>query len=360
MNRRDFLLTAGSGLAGLSLAPAADPGFLSASELDYAHYKGFNLLEKFSGRTNNPFRESDFALMAEWGFNFARLPMSYWTWGRIDDWDYFDESVLKEIDQALDWGRQYGIHIDLNMHRAPGYCVNNGEVEPYQLFEGDAPARIAFRKHWMMFAERYKGVPNDRLTFDLLNEPKYIPEEVHNPIMREVIEGIRSVDPDRLIVLDGLGFGRQPILGIDVPNLAQSTRGYDPFKLTHYRASWVNSEGWPRPEWPYHDPDGTVWDQQTMWEERIKPWFVLEERGVPVHVGEWGVYKYTPHDTTLGFMRAALANWRKAKWGWSLWNLRGDFGVLDSGRADVQYENFRGHQLDRKMLELLREDLELA
>ena len=41
-------------------------------------------------------------------------------------------------------------------------------------------------------------------------------------------------------------------------------------------------------------------------------------------------------------------------WGWSLWNLSGSFGVLDSGRRDVKYENYKGHKLDRKMLELLK------
>ena len=32
----------------------------------------------------------------------------------------------------------------------------------------------------------------------------------------------------------------------------------------------------------------------------------------------------------------------------------GSFGVLDSGRRDVKYENYKGHKLDRKMLELLK------
>jgi endoglucanase len=31
------------------------------------------------------------------------------------------------------------------------------------------------------------------------------------------------------------------------------------------------------------------------------------------------------------------------------------FSILDSERKDVRYENWRGHKLDRKMLELLRE-----
>jgi endoglucanase len=50
-----------------------------------------------------------------------------------------------------------------------------------------------------------------------------------------------------------------------------------------------------------------------------------------------------------------LALWKEAGWGWSMWNLRGDFGILDSNREDVRYEDYRGHKLDRRMLELLLE-----
>jgi endoglucanase len=34
---------------------------------------------------------------------------------------------------------------------------------------------------------------------------------------------------------------------------------------------------------------------------------------------------------------------------------RGSFGILDSDRADVQYEDFNGRKLDRKLLQLLQE-----
>jgi endoglucanase len=53
-------------------------------------------------------------------------------------------------------------------------------------------------------------------------------------------------------------------------------------------------------------------------------------------------------------MEDFLSLWQDAGWGWALWNLRGSFGLLDSQRADVEYEDFRGHKLDRKMLDLLR------
>lgn len=38
-----------------------------------------------------------------------------------------------------------------------------------------------------------------------------------------------------------------------------------------------------------------------------------------------------------------------------MWNFRGGFGVPDSGRKDVKYEDYKGHKPDREMLELLKE-----
>jgi hypothetical protein len=37
-----------------------------------------------------------------------------------------------------------------------------------------------------------------------------------------------------------------------------------------------------------------------------------------------------------------------------MWNFNGEFGILDSNRSDVQYENWYGHQLDRKLLTMLQ------
>jgi endoglucanase len=86
----------------------------------------------------------------------------------------------------------------------------------------------------------------------------------------------------------------------------------------------------------------------------MTPWFLLEARGGRVMVGEFGAYRETPHDVVLRWMEDMLANWKDAGWGWALWEFRGSFGVLDSGRKDVEYEDFQGHKLDRKMLELLQ------
>ena len=71
-------------------------------------------------------------------------------------------------------------------------------------------------------------------------------------------------------------------------------------------------------------------------------------------VGEWGAFDKTPHDITLRWMEDCLINYRNAGWGWALWNFRGGFGPLDSNRSDVTYEDWKGHKLDRKMVELLQ------
>jgi endoglucanase len=79
---------------------------------------------------------------------------------------------MKQIDRL---GKQHGIHVNINFHRILGYCINQRELEPSDLFTGTRPHReealTAARFHWQAFARRYKGIPNRELSFDLINEP---------------------------------------------------------------------------------------------------------------------------------------------------------------------------------------------
>ncbi|MCX6928011.1 MAG: cellulase family glycosylhydrolase, partial [Verrucomicrobia bacterium] len=182
MNRREFLQGAGA----VALAAAAGPMLsLGAAEKPVVtarhlpRWRGFNLLEKFVKQEggNPPFPEADFALMAEWGFDFVRLPLSYLCWTEPGDWLKLREAELKHIDEAVAFGGKHGVHVNLNLHRAPGYCVNPPK-EPLDLWK-DEQALAACAFHWAQFAKRYQGIPNDRLSFDLINEPGAIPEEAY-------------------------------------------------------------------------------------------------------------------------------------------------------------------------------------
>jgi hypothetical protein len=81
----------------------------------------------------------------------------------------------------------------------------------------------------------------------------------------------------------------------------------------------------------------------------------LARMGVGVHCGEGGAFNKTPHNVVLAWLRDVLEILTGHGIGLALWNFRGSFGILDSGRTDVQYEDFHGHKLDRELLALLQE-----
>lgn len=361
VSRRHFLhASAALTVASLARVPlthaAPSPAALpEASPARLPRWRGFNLLEKFSKRPegNPPFRERDLEWIAEAGFNFVRLPMSYLCWTDPQDWLTLREGELQHIDAMVEWGRQYGVHVNVNFHRAPGYCVNP-PPEPLDLWK-DEKALEACAFHWAHFARRYKSIPNSRVSFDLLNEPADIPEETYIRVVERLVQAIRSEDPDRLIVADGLRWGNKPVLSLARLKVAQSTRGYQPMQISHYKASWVRgSDQWPEPSWPLVLGEGQVWDKERLRRAQIEPWQELERQGVGVHVGEWGAFSHTPHKVVLAWMRDYLELWREAGWGWALWNFRGTFGLIDSRRNDAAYDDWRGHKLDRAMLELLQ------
>jgi endoglucanase len=359
LTRRSFVKITSVAAVGASATRSfADPKALpAATPSKLPRWRGFNLLEKYvkKGDANPPFREEDFEIVAGWGFNFVRLPMSYLCWTAPGDWLKFREDQFKDIDRAVDLGRQYGVHVNINFHRAPGYCVNPPK-EPLDLWSDDK-ALDACAANWTYFAKRYKGKPNSHVSFDLLNEPGDIPSEKYERVVKRLVEAIRHEDANRLIIADGLKWGTVPVENFVSLGIAQSTRGYSPSRVSHYKANWMHgSDKWPEPTWPLVIKPGDVWDKERLRKERILPWKKLERAGSGVHVGEWGAYRFTPHKVVLAWMRDSLDLWKEAGWGWSMWNLHGTFGVLDSQRSDVQYENWRGQKLDRQMLELIRSD----
>jgi len=374
MKRRDFLKITTAAGGTLHLSVPSNRFFSSGSDSDDITYKtlprwrGFNLLEKFTdkpdewmtvapewGYKNEPFKESDFSIIKELGFNFVRLPMSYKCWSEENNWYQLKEKHLKEIDQAVDFGRQYGIHVSVNFHRSPGYTINDMHFLPQYKERtsiwDDEETQKACAFHWRHFAVRYKGIPNSRLSFNLFNEPMGTTEEKHDKVIRYLVNEIRQIDPNRLIAIDGYDF--KPSTNLLDLRIAQCARGYTPGAVTHYKASWSTGND-NYPSWPMKDGNGILWDRKRL-EEHFKPWKDIESKGAGVYVGEFGVYNQTPHDVTLAFLKDNLEIWKHNDWGWAMWCFRGSFGIFNSGRKDVKYEKYKGLLLDRKMLELVKQ-----
>jgi len=320
-------------------------------------WRGFNLLEMFTTKSNGDWREDDFRWIDDWGFDFVRLPMCYLLWVEDDDEMRIDEAALANVDRAVELGRQCGLHVCLNFHRGPGYSVNAEREEPFDLWK-DPKALDAFRLHWETFARRYRGIPNEQVSFNLINEPVSPSEDGmtradHERVMRATVEAIRAIDPERLIILDGVAWGNETCPELADLGVAQSTRAYQPFRLTHYEATWVDARGWPVPDWPYTGSADDRWGRAEL-EKHYAPWAELARQGIGVHCGEGGAFNKTPHDAVLRWLREVLEVLSGHGIGFAMWNFRGPFGVLDSERQDVDYEEWHGHKLDRKLLEVMR------
>ena len=150
-------------------------------------WRGFNLLNKMTADKQKPFDERDFADIAELGFDFVRLPLDYRCWTEPARPSDLNESGLKEIDQAVEFGKKHGLHVQINFHRAPGYSVAK-PAEPKSIWS-DPDVLGMCAAQWSAFAGRYQGRPNNEVSFNLLNEPddKVKPEEY-----RRVVERLAS------------------------------------------------------------------------------------------------------------------------------------------------------------------------
>lgn len=377
-SRRDFLRTAGVTAAvalggGLPTLTGREP-VQDRPQNAIPRWRGFNLLNFFQAfargdRSDAQVPEDDLRMIRDWGFDFIRIPMDYWLWIdsdwpqthqlSVDDVYKIKDSVLEQVDRTVELGEKYGLHVSLNFHRAPGYCINDSEREPFVLWT-DPRAEEAFVFHWDLFARRYRGVPSKQLSFNLVNEapaPRegYMSREDYRRVMTRATEAIRAHTPDRLIIIDGLSVGNVVVDEMISTGVAQSVHAYTPAGISHYRASWVDRRNsFPTPTWPLLNHDGSVQCDRETLEKHYAPWGALVRQGIGVHCGEGGSYNKTPHRVFLDWMTDVLEILYSHNIGWALWNFRGSFGVVDSEREDVDYQTVAGHQVDGALLQLLQ------
>lgn len=320
---------------------------------------GFNFQWMFvwQGEPAAPADERALDFMARHGFNFARLATDYRFWTRDFDYLHPDEGVWSQIDGYLDACRQRGIHLSLNMHRVPGYCINRPEIEKHNLWT-DVEAQDGLTFQWRALARRFRGVPAAELSFDLINEPPEVGErgmtrEIHAKVIRRIVAAIREEDPGRPIVIDGLGGGHYAMPELTDLGVTHSGRGYQPMPVSHHGATWWSGWKGHEPVYPGGDWLGHPWDKSVL-HEFYQPWRDVAVTGTPVHMGEFGSYNQTPNEVALRWLGDLIGLWRTYGWGWALWGFEGAFGIVEHGRPGAQYELIDGYRVDRQLLELVR------
>jgi endoglucanase len=379
-SRRKFLKQSAV-LAAASVVTPTAPLFSSDNNNNprnkLPRWKGFNALDYFSpdpANSRKPITGEYLKWMQDWGFDFIRVPIAYPWYLKFDrarnitkeEIYNIDEQQTSKILSFVHLAHKHGLHVSLNLHRAPGYCINAGFHEPYNLWK-DAEAQQAFNFHWSYWAKQFRNVSSDKISFDLVNEPSMredmndqhsksgpVPGDVYRKVARAAAEAIRNENPGHIVIADGNSVGNNVIPEITDLDIAQSCRGYFPGAISHFRAPWANKDPMsaPEPQWPLVSNTQRI-DRGSL-EKYYKPWLDLVQQGVGVHCGECGCWNKTPHHVFLAWFGDVLDILKANNIGFALWEFSGDFGVLNSKRADVKYEDWHGQLLDRKLLELLR------
>jgi hypothetical protein len=326
-------------------------------------YYGFNFQWMCSWSPNQspePADEKALDFLAEFGFNFVRIPVDYRFWTRSSDYFHHDESVFEFIDTYLEACKSRGIHMSLNLHRAPGYCTNRNDLESLNLWIHET-AQNSFVYLWETFAQRYKNVPSQFLSFDLINEPPSPGEhgmtrQNHAALIRRTVAAIRAIDPAREIIIDGLGGGYQAMPELVDLGVIHSGRGYHPMPISHHKAGWWSGHiDAPEPKYPGLKWQGRKWDR-SMLRDSYKSWRDVERRGARIHIGEFGCFKHTPNDVAICWLADLLSIFKEFGWGYALWHFRGAFGIIDHGRPGSIFESLAGYPVDRALLDLMLEN----
>lgn len=375
--RRQFIQTAALSAAALGVAGKAmsADGVRSGGNA-LPRWRGFNLTD-FNSPNPSPrpgTTDEDLKWIVDWGFDFIRLPMAYPRYvtfdrsGKItpEETCNFNEQELDRIETFVRKAQDRGLHVSINLHRAPGYCINAGFYEPFDLWKSKE-AQQAFYTHWGMWGKRFKDVPPSKISFDLLNEPAMrsdmndqhaantaIPGDLYRSVAKGAVEAIRASNPKHLVIADGNRVGSVVTPELNDLSIGQSCRGYFPGAISHYKAPWANKdpEKCPTPVWP-GEMGGQRYDRARL-ESFYKDWIDLVKAGYGVHCGECGCWNKTPHDVFLAWFTDVLDILTTNRIGYALWNFRGDFGILDSRREDITYQDWHGHKLDAKLLAVLQ------
>ncbi|MDL2278900.1 glycoside hydrolase family 5 protein [Parabacteroides sp. OttesenSCG-928-G07] len=160
----------------------------------------------------NYITQDDIKYIKQTGMNSIRIPFHYKLFTN-EDYMGLDSNHdgFELIDQIIEWCRQEGLYVILDMHDAPGGQTGDNIDDSYGypwLFES-VESQTRFCSIWKNIAEHYA---NDTLVlgYDLLNEPiaNFFPDrsrldEMLEPVYKRCVDSIRTVDKNHVILLAG-------------------------------------------------------------------------------------------------------------------------------------------------------------
>ena len=288
-------------------APKPKPVANVASLLLPHSLRGFNL----GGSRNPPLAEQDYADLAAYGANVARIGVNAkikadgLSFGVADaEWTYMDAVVAM--------GAKYGFKVIMALQPNPW-----GEAEA---FWESAELKESFAQIWAAIAVRYSRNPVI-VGYDLANEPvmpkdRKVPSgppiDYWTPFATQIIQAIRSRDPDSTIIFEpspwGLSKGLNTLSPLPFDRIVYSFHFYDPHPLTHQGLyDYQEVVSYPN----------AVTTRASLSQDMEAARAFARKYAVPIYVGEFSIVRWAPADSAARYLTDVIELIEAEGWNWS-------------------------------------------
>jgi endoglucanase len=322
--------------------------------------RGFNLTGWLDGPAVRRPDETALAALRSRGFTHIRLPVTAERLMEAFSQPHEVARQLAELDRALSTliGLGYGVSLDLH----PGAKLG-------RLHVAEPEAGLALiEEAWRRLARRYGKHPNERLLFELLNEPP-VDAKTWNAQSMRLVDTVRREAPGRSLVYGPANFQRIEALveraPFADPNIVYAVHFYDPMVFTHQGLNWSDDplrhlHGVP---FPSDLADGRIrrlldslampkltamvekqlaapWTEERIAGEIARAGRWAEQHRRPVILNEFGVlgWKAAAPDR-LRWLRAVRTAAERDCIGWTHWDYADGFGfVRRVGERDIPDE----------------------
>ncbi|ODV91252.1 glycoside hydrolase family 5 protein [Tortispora caseinolytica NRRL Y-17796] len=151
-----------------------DPSNIPVDEYHFCSYYGKDTATaKLTNHWNTYYTESDFVQIKAAGLNTVRIPIGYWAFGNFFDEPYVQGQV-PYILRALQWARNQGLEVMLDLHGAPGSqngFDNSGLRDTIQFPYGKNPEYTLTALQRMVNMVFDNGYSDVVTSIEILNEP---------------------------------------------------------------------------------------------------------------------------------------------------------------------------------------------
>jgi endoglucanase len=256
----------------------------------------------------------------------------------------------------LGWCEECTVRAGVDLHILRSHHFNEGEKPLFT----ELKAQEQFYECWRKLSGELKKYSVNKVAYEPMNEPVADDPETWNVILNRCVEVIRELEPERTIIMGSnrwQSFNTVKDLRFpeNDPNIIISFHYYDPFLLTHYKASWTHLRDLATI--PVHYPGQLIADADldsaknhanagkaiynidVMEKDFMQVIEVAKKHNLKMYCGEYGCIYLAPHDDRIRWSKDMYTLFERHGIARANWDYKGGFAIVRNGEPQTEMIN---------------------